>query len=209
MAVALILLPAGVLRATEQTAEPIVSLRWALGAVETEDGRPSAIRRDTQIKDGSRLKFLVDPLSPGSVYLILLDSENAIHVLYQETTHMSDGTDGKPTYIPPGARWFEAEGAGLDTFFILASVEPLSGLDALLARHESAAGGARQELGTQIVAEIRRLHREHRSFSRPVERPAVIGGATRSDGGATAAIDRLAVEVSAERFYGKTITIEH
>jgi hypothetical protein len=37
----------------------------------------------------------------------------------------------------------------------------------------------------------------------------MIGGKTRGTTTAADAIDQLAVEVEAERFYGKTITIDH
>jgi hypothetical protein len=37
----------------------------------------------------------------------------------------------------------------------------------------------------------------------------MIGGQTRGATDAASAIDQLAVEVEAERFYGKTITIDH
>jgi hypothetical protein len=37
----------------------------------------------------------------------------------------------------------------------------------------------------------------------------MIGGRTRGDASVADAIDRLAMEISAQRFYGKTITIDH
>lgn len=195
----------------EEGSAPTVSLRWALGAIETDGSTPSAIQRDTQLESGARLKFLVEPLSNGSVYLIMLDSDDAIQVLYRETTSLSDGEDGQPTYIPPAGHWFALQGdAGLETFFLLASVEPLTELEELLDRHASAAPASQKEIGSEIVGEIRRLNRKYRNFSRPVEKPVMIGGQTRGGpGDSAAAIDRLAVDVRAEQFYGKTITIDH
>jgi hypothetical protein len=183
-----------------------VSLRWALAAREADDEAPSAIQRDTQLQGGDRLKFLVEPLSAGSVYLILLDAAEEIHVLYRSP---GAGSEAGPSYIPPGKQWFEVDEAdGIETFFLLASLEPLAGLEGMLDAHAAADAAARSGLGNEIVAEIRRLHKAHRDFARPIEKPMMIGGQTRgSEPGA--AIDRLAVEVSAERFYAKTITIEH
>ncbi|UCF67517.1 MAG: DUF4384 domain-containing protein [Acidobacteriota bacterium] len=190
--------------------EPLVELRWALGKLAAQSAAPSAIDKDVQLEPGTKLKFLVEPLSPSSVYLILLDSSEQIHLLYHESAKAQQASDGaSPTYVPPGSQWFELDdNAGRETFFLLASAEPLVALDALLERHASADPAARQGVVEEIVQEIRRLHKEHRRFSRPVEKPVMIGGQTRS-GGPPASIEQLAVEISAERFYGKSITIDH
>jgi hypothetical protein len=198
---------AGVAPATVAGDEPTVELRWALGAAEAAGETPSALTRDTQLKTGARLKFLVEPRSPVSVYLILEDSKAELHVLYR---HDSSSQAGKPAYFPPGPHWFELDDEpGTETFFLLASVKPLAKLETLLARYESAEAASRMGLRDEIVAEIRRLYLAHRDFARPAEKPVMIGGRTRGDESETSAIDRLAVEISAERFYGKTITIEH
>lgn len=188
-------------------AEPTVGLRWALGAIEPEAQEPSAIKRDTALDSGSKLKFLVEPTSAGSVYLLLLDSSDEMHVLYRQTvTDVSD-----PAYIPPGGQWFQVDDSpGMETFFLLASAEPLAELESLLDRHDAADAGARAAIVPEIVGEIRRVTKAHRDFARPVEKPVMIGGQTRGGpADATTAIDRLAVEIEAERFYGKTITIDH
>ncbi len=191
------------LPATTASADtPEVSLRWALGAREADVDAPSAIQKDTQLGAGSRLKFLVEPLSPCSVYLILLDSQENVHVLFRESARLAD-----PTYIPPGEQWFELDNEeGMETFFLLASAKPLAELEALLDRQAAEDSAALQ---SEIVSEIRRLYKAHRNFSRPVEKPVMIGGRTRGDGDTFSSIDRLAVEISAEQFYGKTITIDH
>ncbi len=183
-----------------------VQLRWALGALDTNGDEPNAVRKDSQLETGTKLKFLVEPLSPGSVYLILLDSQQEIHLLYQGSAESSPDR----AYVPPGRHWFELDDeVGRETFFLLASVEPLEDLDRLLAEHAAADAAAKKDLGSAIVDEIRRLHKAHRQFSRPIEKPVMIGGATRGSATGESAIDRLAVEISAERFYGKTITIDH
>jgi hypothetical protein len=198
---------AGVALGADEADEPTVELRWALGAADAAGETPSAVTRDTQLETGARLKFLVEPLSPVSVYLILEDSQGDMHLLYR---HDSSSEAGKPTYVPPGAHWFELDNKpGRETFFLLASVEPLAALEGLLARYESAEADAKKGLSGEILAEIRRLHRAHRDFARPAEKPVMIGGRTRGETPGTDAIDRLAVEVSAQRFYGKTITIDH
>jgi len=192
--------------------EPELSLRWALGAWNGDGDTPDAIQRDTRLGAGTRLKFLVEPTSPSTVYLLLQDTDRAIHVLYRESSALQTDGQGSPTYIPPGSQYFELDdAAGVDTFFLLASKEPLTELEALLDRYESVEQpAARTELEAQIIGEIRRQHKAHRDFSRPVEKPVMIGGQTRGDAGSiTDAIDRLALEVSSDSFYSKTITIDH
>jgi hypothetical protein len=143
---------------------------------------------------------------------LLQDNEQAIHVLYRDSSAlMTDGQDA-PTYIPPSTQYFELDdAAGVDTFFLLASKEPLTELESLLDRYESVEQQTEKtELGTEIIGEIRRQQRANRDFSRPVEKPVVIGGQTRGDAGSiTDAIDRLATEVTSSGFYSKTITIGH
>jgi hypothetical protein len=195
--------------ADDAATEPSLTLRWALGAIDPTGGEPSAVRRDTQLGSGSRLKFLVEPLSPCSVYLILLTSAEEVEVLHRERPKTNGkAADGAPTYIPSDPHWFELDDqAGVETFFLLAATEPLADLEQLLDAHGAAEGPARKALGPKIIEEIRKLHRAHRQFSRPVEKPVMIGGRTR--GADAASIDNLAVEITAERFYDKTITIDH
>jgi len=89
-----------------------VELRWALGAWEMNGEKPSAVTADRQLDTGTKLKFLVEPLSPGSVYLILLDSADEIHVLYRESTTEVAGR----AYVPPGQHRFELDNhAGRET----------------------------------------------------------------------------------------------
>ena len=86
-----------------------VTLRWALGAIQTESTEPAAIKKDAQLETGAKLKFLVEPLSPGSVYLLLLDSDDNLHVLYSGSSDRAEGSD--PAYVPPGSQWFELDDA--------------------------------------------------------------------------------------------------
>lgn len=186
----------------EESAEQQVELRWALGAKDAEGDKPSAVHKDSRLETGTRLKFLLEPLSPGSVYLILLDSNDDVHVLYRESTQAYDGK----AYVPPGRQWFEVDDPpGRETFFLLASVDPLDELDQLLDQLGDSADGT--GLSDAIVAEIRRVQKANRNFSKPVEKPVMIGGRTRDAN--PDALDQLATQVTAERFFGKTITIDH
>ena len=188
---------------------PTVSLRWAVGALDAGGGKPASIQKDTKLEAGSKLKLLIEPKSPSSVYLLLYDSSQEISVLYRKSSVVDQTKGGAPTYIPPGSQWFELEtGAGMETFFILASIEPLKELEQKLDRYEAASGTDKKAAAAAVVEEVRRLNKAYRNLARPVERPVMIGGQTRGTAAADA-IDQLAVEVEAEKFYGKTITIDH
>ena len=83
--------------------EPGVFLRWALGARDAGSDELRAITEDTKLEAGTQLKFLVEPLSPGAMYLMLLDSSDDLQVLYRKW--MPPGGDTGPNYIPPDPRF--------------------------------------------------------------------------------------------------------
>ena len=182
-----------------------LSMRWALAA-DPPDGEPVAITQDTQLASGNRLRLMIEPRSAGYFYVILRDAGEDVHVLFRQAFDEYVPDHGVSTYIPAGGQWFELSAEpGAETFFLLASSEPLPDLERLLDAFAAADDESRRDVGNKIVQEIRRQHKAHRKFSRPVEKPVLIGGKTRGAGG----IDHLAAEVTAERFYGKTITIDH
>lgn len=195
------------LAAAAETTSSRVELRWALGALDADAGELHAVHKDSELEAGTKLKFLVEPLSAGSVYLVLLDSEDDLHLLYSGSA--TDAAERR--YIPAGRQWLELDDrSGRETFFLLASAEPLEQLDRLLADHAATSEPmARKETSGAVVAEIRRLHSAHRKFAAAVEKPVSIGGRTRGEPTSEAEIDRIAVEVSADGFFGKTITIDH
>ncbi|MCP3979112.1 MAG: DUF4384 domain-containing protein [bacterium] len=185
-----------------------VKLRWALGAWDAGEAAPKRIQKDVQLDTGAKLQFLVEPLSACSVYLLLLDSSDALYVLYRESAKKGSGDERN--LIPPGSGRFQLDDdAGRETFFLLASHEPLDKLEGLIESHDAASDSAKPAIVESVVAEIVRLNREHRRLSRPIEKPVMIGGQTRGGPDGRSAIDQLAVEVTAETYYGKTITIEH
>ena len=191
--------------------EPGVELKWALATSDAKSPSPSAVTKDTQLQSGAKLKFFLEPMSPCSVYLLLLDSSDEMHVLYNEKAKVkTPAADGKAaTFVPAGSQWFELDdNPGQETFFLLASAEPLTDLDKLIVELGAADATAKKGVVKRIVDEVRKQQKAHRNFSRPVEKPVVIGGQTRGNSSASS-IERLAVEISAEKFYDKTITIEH
>jgi len=60
----------------------------------------------------------------------------------------------------------------------------------------------------QIIAEIKRLKRKHKSLQAAAERPVPIGGTVRG-AGPLHDVAAVAVEISAAEFFSRTFTIEH
>ena len=180
-----------------------ISLRWALGSLGTAE------RSEPAIEGVEPLRFLIEPGSPSSVYLILLDADDAVHLVYREAW-VNDAGQGQ-AHTPLGSGWIEVGGrTGLETLFLLAATEPLTDLEALLDRHDAAGDQEKDTLGAQIIEEIRRQNEAHREIPRPVEKPVMIAGPSVAGTDPDApAVERLATEVNAVGFYSRTITIDH
>ena len=202
----------------EQNEEENVCFRWAFGAMvgPVSDRRLVAITRDTTLKTGDQLKMLVELKKKCFVYLIYHSAQDEMHMLfpYKVQQFTLDYETLKKYYIPKDEKWFELdEDAGQETFYLLASAQRLIGLEALLGKYKSAEAVKKRGLIKQILAEIRKIKKQHRRFTTPAERPVPIGGSVR---GVTKDkliyfpdIDPIAAEVSATNFYSRTFTIEH
>jgi hypothetical protein len=202
----------------EQNEEENVCFRWAFGAMvgPVSDRRLVAITRDTTLKTGDQLKMLVELKKKCFVYLIYHSAQDEMHMLfpYKVQQFTLDYETLKKYYIPKDEKWFELdEDAGQETFYLLASAQRLIGLEALLGKYKSAEAVKKRGLVKQILAEIRKIKKQHRRFTTPAERPVPIGGSVR---GVTKDklirfpdIDPIVAEVSATNFYSRTFTIEH
>jgi hypothetical protein len=202
----------------EQKGEDAVSFRWAFGAVigPTDDRRLVAITRDTVLKTGDRLKLLLQLKNRCFVYLFYRTAEDEIYLLFPYKLKLFDTgyKTGEKYYIPKGKTWFELDkNVGLETFYLLASAKRLHQLEALYRKYDSVAGEEKKKLAKQLLAEIRKIKRKHRTFAAPAERPIAIGGNVRGvvkdKKSAFPDIDPIASEVSASNFYSKTFTIDH
>ena len=195
-----------------------VCFRWAFGAMvgPVSDRRLVAITRDTSLKTGDRLKMLVELKKKCFVYLIYHSAQDEIHMLfpYKVQQFTLDYETLKKYYIPQNEKWFELdEDAGQETFYLLAAAQRLIGLEALLGKYKSAEAVKKRGFVKQILAEIRKIKKQHRKFTTPAERPVSIGGSVRGVEKDKAIhfpdIDPIAAEVSATNFYSRTFTIEH
>jgi hypothetical protein len=202
----------------DQKEEKNICIRWAFGAMvgSENDRRLVAITRDTTLKTGDQLKLLLEMKKKCFVYLIYHSGQNELHMLfpYEISQFSKDPETGKKYYIPQGTRWFELdEKTGLETFYLLASAERLSGLEALMKKYSCAGQSEKKGLVKEVLAEIKKAKRQNRTLTAPAERPVSIGGSVRGvdkkKKSVPPDIDPIAEEVSTTNFYSRTFTIDH
>jgi len=202
----------------EQKEKDAVSFRWAFGAIvgPVNDRRLVAITRDTTLKTGDKLKMLIELKQKCFVYLIYHSAQDEMHMLfpYKVQQFTLNYETLKKYYIPQNEKWFELDkDAGQEKFYLLASAQRLIGLEALLGKYKSAKAVKKRGLVKELLAEIRKIKKQHRRFTTTAERPVPIGGSVRGvikdKTNRFPDIDPIAAEVSATNFYSRTFTIEH
>jgi hypothetical protein len=117
-------------------------------------------------------------------------------------------------YIPADDQWFELdEHTGEERFYLLASIKRLHDLESLINDYESADRAKKPPLSKKILAEIRKLRKQHLKFKTYAERPVNIIGNLRGTETAETAmthdIAKYAIEISADTFFSRTFTIDH
>jgi hypothetical protein len=205
--------------AEEAQPQPDANLQfqWAFGALKKANGSKfEAIDRDTVLKTGDQIKFFLNVDKNCFVYLIYSSSQGEISVLFPHRFKLrsSEYTVAGHHYIPGGNQWFELdEHTGEEKFYLLASANRLTQLEAMINDYESADAAKKPTLAQAILAEIRKLRKEHLKFKTYAERPVNIIGNLRGTEKAETAepqdIAKFAVEISADTFYSRTFTIDH
>ena len=193
----------------EKEGEEEVRFFWAFGARVGPERDLVAITRDTTLQTGDELKMLVDVQRPCFVYLVYHSSQGEISLLFPRKLRQTDVVSRTPTtyHIPDGEVWFALDDhPGRETFYLLAAAERLTELEARLKACDAAAPSDKSEHAAQVLTHIRELRKRHRTLSVPAKRPVSVAATVR---GASDELAGMAVEISANHFYGKTFTIEH
>lgn len=193
-----------------------IDFLWAFGVIRADQGndKVTTVTRDTVLASGDRLKMYVEPRSPGFFYLFYLSSQGELVRLFPPEGDPPSG-GGLGVYIPEGNRWFFLdEHPGLETFYLLASLRRLVGLEALFDSYQAASDPASKKFfAEQVVAEIRKIRRSHRDLTAAAERPVSVGGRLRGVGESAASpredLAALAIKISGAEFYCRTFTIDH
>jgi hypothetical protein len=175
-----------------------------------------SIARDATLKTGDRLKLLVELEKKCFIYVIYRSSQGEVALLfpYELRQFADDYITGKKYYIPQGDRWFELdENKGEEKFYLLASAQRLAELETLLEQYMAAEQSQKPALGTQVLAQIRMIKKQHYKLTTAAERPLTIGGCVRGlgkdDKASLPDIAAVAVGISADNFFSRTFTIDH
>jgi hypothetical protein len=199
--------------------EDLIQLKWAFVAFNhTDDGGELVpIRKDTAMNSGDYFKFFIEKQNPCYIYLAYLSAQGDIHLLYPSAVDSNDASlsIGMGAYVPSGNNWFRLDfHTGEERFYLLASLERLTAMESMFTRLAAAPGAVeKKQLTDDIVSEIRRLRWENRKFKRTAERPvAIMGqlrGLSKTKMPEPKKVSDLAVEIRAEQFYSKAVTIDH
>ncbi len=199
-----------------QTGQGNVGFKWGFGVVGGKDRKFAAVTRDTVLRTGDELKFIVELTKNCYAYLVYQNSKGEIELLFPYSLNQftTDYKTGKNYFIPQGRSWFKLdENTGRETFYLLASADRLTDLESLLKEYSSADVEKKSDLAQKIIKEIRDVRKRYRTFQTIAERPIAIGGNVRSVGRGEEArrpdVTTIATEITADNFYGKTYTIEH
>lgn len=194
----------------------IMTILWFSSSTQISSSSRSSVTRDTVLKTGDQIKFFINVNQNCFVYLIYRSSQGELSVLFPRRFQLQSAeyTVAGNHYIPAGDQWFELdEHTGEERFYLLASVKRLTDLEALVNDYESADNTKKQPLTEIILAEIRKLRKQHLKFKTDAERPVNIIGNLRGTEKAETAeardIAKYALEISADTFYSRTFTIDH
>jgi hypothetical protein len=210
-----VLLCAAVAVAGAQNAEN-VSFKWGFGALTGPAKTFVPISRDTMLRSGDELKMYVELVRECYVYVIYEGPKGEISLFFPYTFKQftSDYEIGKNYYVPKGRTWLTFDkNTGKEKFYVLAANVRLTQLETLIGSYQTAANDQKPAIAANIVAEIRDVRKQFRSFSTLAEKPVTIGGNVRGVGEAEAArrpdVSTIATAITANNFYAKTFTIDH
>ena len=95
----------------------------------------------------------------------------------------------------------------------MASTERLLDLEVKINNYLSADTSKKQTLASDVVSEIRNVRKHYSTFSTLAEKPVTIGGNIRGMEEVKESlrpdVANIALHISANNFYSKTITIDH
>jgi hypothetical protein len=195
-----------------------IEFEWAFGVLGNKENTqiPIPITRDTILKSGDEMKMMVKMTKECFVYVIYLDSQGEISLLFPSPMRQfqDDYVVDKRYYIPKGRPWMKLDkNTGKEVFFLVGATTRLLDLEIKLGDYFSADPSNRKPFADKVVSEIRGLRKKYTTFATIAEKPLSIGGNIRSTD-TVRVVNRpdvadIATQISANNFYSKTITIDH
>jgi hypothetical protein len=200
-----------------QTGSKSLTFLWAFlyqdktGGVKTVD----PIKSEILLAEKDRFKIYIKPIENAYVYVFLLDSAQALSLVFPEYLDFfrQGYTWGTSYHIPEGDNWlYLDEKGGTEEFYLLASSERLIKLEQATREYLKQLSAKQKDSETLalsqklVLDEIKRLRLENFSVQAVPERPVSIAGNYRGVG----KLDEvLATEVKTTGFYAKTVRIMH
>lgn len=197
-----------------------VSFKWAFVSVLDLNGKKKVvpIQRDTVLSTGDRFRLYVQPVTKCYVYILWYDSKRELHTMfpYDFGQFETDWVEGKNYYIPKAREWYELDAnKGREVLYLLAAKDRLKELESFLKQYASASGDDKEVARARVLNEVRDVRKRYRRHATLAEKPVTIAGNVRGSGeaGVTALaqvdVTQFAVQVDADAFFSKTITIDH
>lgn len=195
-----------------------LSFKWAFLYKQADNEDPQTIDYQsisTQLTSGDQIKIYFRPISNAYIYFFLQDAQEELYLLFPEV--ISDFNRfysyNKNYYVPGGDNWFFLDDVhGTEKFYLLVSNERLTGLENLMENYleyyysNPVSEDALMETRQMVIEEIKRIRLEQAMGENLREDIVLVACDFRGIGDL---YEFNAVEVEADRFYAKTIRIEH
>lgn len=197
--------------------ETNIQFQWAFVAIKNpaKDSQVVRITKKMVLDTGDKIKFYLNLKESCFLYLIHHSSQNELRVLFPDQFKPLNKkfVNLDRHYIPKGKMWFQLdEHIGQETFYLLASVKRLYGLEKFLNDYKTADNTSKAEQVDKVLTEIQKFQRQQLKL-RYVERPvAIIGGIRTAQKKINVGIQDpadFADEISAIDFFSKVFTIDH
>jgi hypothetical protein len=182
----------------------MMTFSWAL---ERRDKMNTVTVIDTKknpvVYSGDSMKIYFKPENNVYVYFYYYDIEGNLSMLFPDP--MYEKKMGEPCYIPAGEKWFVFDQhTGTETFYLLASTERLLNLEQFTKEYLNVKSREKEGKKARVLDEIKKIRKANSKFTAISEHPVSIAGSFRGT-----SLENMATKVEAEKFYGKTIRIEH
>jgi hypothetical protein len=208
--------PAGARTTGKQARD--VRFRFAFGALHgnAKTLKIEPVTDGLVLRSGDKLKMMIELRRKCFVYVIHVNSQNEVSMIFPYDLRLftQDYEAGRRYYVPQGEAWFQLDdNPGKETFYLIAADQRLQDVEFAYSRYMAAEPAKRLQLASMVISEIQSLQEQQRASSEEPELLARDEGAQRGFERATGAdptdVAPLAVNISFDNLYSKTIAIEH
>lgn len=119
------------------------------------------VQEGSELYSGDLLRVRVKPNRPAHLYLVLLDSQDGVRLLFPPEPEAASLVAGAELLVPGDGEFFRLDRQpGLESLLVVASLEKVSSLQLLLERlDEAATARGTGELGDEVLGLVQELGR--------------------------------------------------